>query len=132
LRSDNEDQRIGIDIIRRAIQVPLRQIAANAGEDGAVTSGKVLDKDEYAYGYDAQSGEFKDLVKAGIIGPAKVVRVALQDAASVAALIMTTEAGVVERPEKKARRRYGWHGRYGSLILLFMRESAQRRGSIPP
>jgi chaperonin GroEL len=102
LRSDNEDQRIGIDIIRRAIQVPLRQIAANAGEDGAVTSGKVLDKDEYAYGYDAQSGEFKDLVKAGIIGPAKVVRVALQDAASVAALIMTTEAGVVERPEKKA------------------------------
>ena len=82
--------------------MPLRQIAENSGEDGAVVSGKVLDKDEYAYGYDAQSGEFKDLVKAGIIDPAKVVRVALQDAASVAALIITTEAGVVERPEKKA------------------------------
>ena len=102
LKSDNEDQRVGIDIVRKAIQVPLRQIAENAGEDGAVTSGKVLDKDEYAYGYDAQSGEFKDLVKAGIIDPTKVVRVALQDAASVASLIITTEAGVVERPEKKA------------------------------
>jgi chaperonin GroEL len=102
LKPDNEDQRVGIDIVRKAILVPLRQIAENAGEDGAVTSGKVLDKDEYAYGYDAQSGEFKDLVKAGIIDPAKVVRVALQDAASVAALIITTEAGVVEHPEKKA------------------------------
>ena len=102
LKSDNDDQRVGIDIVRKAILVPLRQIAENAGEDGAVTSGKVLDKDEYAYGYDAQSGEFKDLVKAGIIDPAKVVRVALQDAASVAALIITTEAGVVEHPEKKA------------------------------
>ena len=102
LKSDNEDQRVGIEIVRKAIQVPLRQIAENAGEDGAVIAGKVLDKDEYAYGYDAQSGEFKDLVKAGIIDPTKVVRVALQDAASVASLIITTEAGVVERPEKKA------------------------------
>jgi chaperonin GroEL len=102
LKAENEDQRVGIDIIRKAIQVPLRQIAENAGEDGAVISGKVLDKDEYAYGFDAQSGEFKDLVKAGIIDPTKVVRTALQDAASVAALIITTEAGVVERPEKKA------------------------------
>src|SRR5271168_253898 len=102
LKSDNEDQRVGIDIVRKAIQVPLRQIAENAGEDGAVTSGKVLDKDEYNFGFDAQTGEFKDLVKAGIIDPTKVVRVALQDAASVASLIITTEAGVVERPEKKA------------------------------
>jgi chaperonin GroEL len=102
VKADNDDQRVGIDIIRKAIQVPLRQIAENAGEDGAVISGKVLDKDEYAYGFDAQSGEFKDLVKAGIIDPTKVVRTALQDAASVAALIITTEAGVVERPEKKA------------------------------
>ena len=102
LKFDNEDQRVGIEIVRKAIQVPLRQIAENAGEDGAVIAGKVLDKDEYAYGFDAQSGEFKDLVKAGIIDPTKVVRVALQDAASVAALIITTEAGIVERPEKKS------------------------------
>jgi chaperonin GroEL len=103
LKSDNEDQRVGIEIVRKAIQVPLRQIAENAGEDGAVIAGKVLDKDDYAYGFDAQSGEFKDLVKAGIIDPTKVVRTALQDAASVAALIITTEAGVTERPEKKAQ-----------------------------
>jgi chaperonin GroEL len=101
VKADNDDQRVGIDIIRKAIQVPLRQIAENAGEDGAVISGKVLDKDEYAWGFDAQSGEFKDMVKAGIIDPTKVVRTALQDAASVAALIITTEAGVTERPEKK-------------------------------
>jgi chaperonin GroEL len=102
LKFDNEDQRVGIEIVRKAIQVPLRQIAENAGEDGAVIAGKVLDKDDYAYGFDAQSGEFKDLVKAGIIDPTKVVRVALQDAASVAAMIITTEAGIVERPEKKS------------------------------
>src|SRR5271154_300351 len=102
LKSDNEDQRVGIDIVRKAIQVPLRQIAENAGEDGAVIAGKVLDNEDYAYGFDAQSGAFKDLVKAGIIDPTKVVRTALQDAASVASLIITTEAGVVERPEKKA------------------------------
>jgi chaperonin GroEL len=102
LKAENEDQRVGIDIIRKAIQVPLRQIAENAGEDGAVIAGKVLDKDDYAYGFDAQTGAFKDLVKAGIIDPTKVVRVALQDAASVAAMIITTEAGIVERVEKKA------------------------------
>jgi chaperonin GroEL len=102
LKFENEDQRVGIDIVRKAIQVPLRQIAENAGEDGAVIAGKVLDKNEYTYGFDAQTGEFKDMVKAGIIDPTKVVRTALQDAASVAALIITTEAGVVERPEKKA------------------------------
>jgi chaperonin GroEL len=102
VKFDNEDQRVGIEIVRKAIQVPLRQIAENAGEDGAVVAGKVLDKDEYAYGFDAQSAEFKDLVKAGIIDPTKVVRVALQDAASVAAMIVTTEAGIVERSEKKA------------------------------
>jgi len=102
LKFDNEDQRVGIDIVRKAIQVPLRQISENAGEDGAVIAGKVLDKDDYSYGFDAQSGEFKDMVKAGIIDPTKVVRTALQDAASVASLIITTEAGVVERPEKKS------------------------------
>ncbi len=103
LKAENEDQRFGIDIVRKAVQTPLRQIAENAGEDGAVIAGKVLDKDEYAWGFDAQSGEFKDLVKAGIIDPTKVVRSALQDAASVAGLLITTEAMVAEKPEKKAQ-----------------------------
>jgi chaperonin GroEL len=102
LKADNDDQRFGIEIVRKAVQQPLRQIAENAGEDGAVISGKVLDKDEYAWGFDAQTGEFKDLVKSGIIDPTKVVRTALQDAASVAGLLITTEAMVAEKPEKKA------------------------------
>jgi chaperonin GroEL len=102
LKADNDDQRFGIDIVRKAVQMPLRQIAENAGEDGAVIAGKVLDKDEYNWGFDAQTGEFKDLVKAGIIDPTKVVRAALQDAASVASLLITTEAMIAERPEKKA------------------------------
>ncbi len=101
LKADNDDQRFGIEIVRKAVQTPLRQIAENAGEDGAVIAGKVLDRDEYNWGFDAQSGEFKDLVKAGIIDPTKVVRTALQDAASVAGLLVTTEAMVAERPEKK-------------------------------
>jgi chaperonin GroEL len=101
VKADNDDQRVGIDIIRKAILVPLRQIAENAGEDGAVVSGKVLDNEEYAYGFDAQSGDYKNLVKAGIIDPTKVVRVALQDAASIAAMIITTEAGITERLEKR-------------------------------
>ncbi len=102
LKADNDDQRFGIEIVRKAVLTPLRQIAENAGEDGAVISGKVLEKDDYNYGFDAQSGEFKDLVKAGIIDPTKVVRTALQDAASVAGLLVTTEAMVAEKPEKKA------------------------------
>jgi chaperonin GroEL len=100
LKADNDDQRVGIDIVRKAVQVPLRQIAENAGEDGAVISGKVLDRDEYNWGFDAQTGEFKDMVKAGIIDPTKVVRIALQHAASVGSLMLTTEAMVAERPEK--------------------------------
>jgi chaperonin GroEL len=102
LKADNDDQRVGIDIVRRAVLTPLRQIAENAGEDGAVISGKVLDKDEYTWGFDAQSGEFKDMVKAGIIDPTKVVRTALQDAASIAGLLVTTEAMIAEKPERKA------------------------------
>src|SRR6201996_3552075 len=102
LMAENDDQRFGTEIVRKAIQTPLRQIAENAGEDGAVIAGKTLEKDEYNYGYDAQTGEFKDLVKAGIIDPTKVVRTALQDAASVAGLLVTTEAMVAEKPEKKA------------------------------
>jgi chaperonin GroEL len=102
LKAENDDQRFGIEIVRKATMTPLRQIAENAGEDGAVISGKILDKDDYNWGYDAQLGEFKDLVKAGIIDPTKVVRVALQHAASVAGLLVTTEAMIAERPEKKA------------------------------
>jgi chaperonin GroEL len=102
LQGENDDQRFGIEIVRKAVQTPLRQIAENAGEDGAVIAGKTLDKDEYPYGLDAQTGEFKDLVQAGIIDPTKVVRTALQNAASVAGLLVTTEAMVAERPEKKA------------------------------
>ncbi len=101
LKADNDDQRFGVDIIRKALQSPLRQISENAGEDGAVISGKVLDNNEYNFGFDAQTGEFKDLVKAGIIDPTKVVRTALQDAASVAGLLVTTEAMVAEKPERK-------------------------------
>src|SRR5262252_2024481 len=101
LKADNDDQRFGIEIVRKAIQMPLRQIAENAGEDGAVIAGKILDKDEYNWGFDAQTGEFKDLVRAGIVDPTKVVRTALQDAASVAGLLVTTEAMVAEKPEKK-------------------------------
>jgi len=102
LKTDNDDQRFGVEIVRKALQQPLRQIAENAGEDGAVISGKILEKDEYNWGFDAQTGEFKDLVKSGIIDPTKVVRTALQDAASVAGLLVTTEAMVAEKPEKKA------------------------------
>ena len=102
LKPENEDQRFGIEIVRKAVQVPLRQIAENAGEDGAVIAGKVLENADYTFGFDAQSGEFKDLVAAGVIDPTKVVRTALQNAASVAGLLVTTEAMVAERPEKKA------------------------------
>ena len=101
VKAENDDQRFGIEIVRKAALMPLRQIAENAGEDGAVVSGKVMDKDEYSWGFDAQTAEFKDLVGAGIVDPTKVVRMALQDAASVAALLVTTEAMVAEKPEKK-------------------------------
>ena len=102
LNAANDDQRVGIDIVRRAVLTPLRQIAENAGEDGAVISGKVLDNDEYNWGFDAQAGEFKDMVKAGIIDPTKVVRSALQHAASVGSLMITTEAMVGEWQEQPA------------------------------
>ena len=98
----NEDEKFGIEIIRKALQTPLRQIVENAGEDGAVIAGKVLENSEYAYGFDAQLMEYKNLVDAGIIDPTKVVRTALQDAASVAGLLVTTEAMIAEKPEKKS------------------------------
>jgi len=100
LKGANDDQKVGINIVRRALQAPLRQIAENAGEDGAVVVGKVLEKDDYAFGYNAATGEYGNLVKQGVIDPAKVVRTALQDAASVAGLLITTEAMVAELPKK--------------------------------
>jgi chaperonin GroEL len=102
LQLENDDQKAGIDIVRRALQIPARQIAINAGADGSIVVGKLLEKSEYGWGYNAQSGEYQDLVKAGVIDPAKVVRTALQDAASVAALLITTEALVAEKPKKEA------------------------------
>ena len=102
LKPANDDQRVGINVVRRALQAPARQIAENAGEDGAVVAGKILDSRDYAFGYNAQTGEYGDLVKQGVIDPTKVVRTALQDAASVAGLLVTTEAMVAEKPKPKA------------------------------
>ena len=101
LKSENADQQVGIDIVRRALETPVRQIAENAGRDGAVVSGKLLEQKDTNYGFDAQSESYGNLIKAGIIDPAKVVRIALEDAASIAGLLVTTEAMVAEKPEKK-------------------------------
>ena len=98
---DNDDQKVGVNVIRRALQAPLRQIAENAGVDGAVVAGKLLDKGAFTHGFDAETLEYRDLIKAGVIDPTKVVRTALQDAASVAGLIVTTEASIAEIPELK-------------------------------
>ncbi len=115
LSHENDDQRVGVEIVRRALHTPLRQIVENAGEDGAVVAGKVLENSSYSFGFDAQAGEYKDLVQAGIIDPTKVVRSALQDAASVAGLLVTTEAMVAERPEKKAPPAPGGMGGMGGM-----------------
>lgn len=101
LKPSNEDQRVGINIIRTALQSPAWQIASNAGESGDVVIGKLLESKDTNFGFNAQTGEYTDLVKAGVIDPTKVVRIALQDAASVAGLLITTEAMVAEKPEKK-------------------------------
>ncbi|WP_230533294.1 chaperonin GroEL [Microvirga roseola] len=98
----NDDQKTGVEIVRRALQAPARQIALNAGEDGSVIVGKVVEASDYAAGWNAQTGEYGDLYKFGIIDPAKVVRVALEDAASVAGLLITTEAMIAEKPKKEA------------------------------
>ena len=100
LRAGNDDQKTGIEIVRKALSTPARQIALNAGEDGSIIVGKILEKDQYGYGFDAQTGEYVDMMKKGIIDPTKVVRAALQNAASIAALLITTEAMVAERPKK--------------------------------
>ena len=101
VRTQNEDQKHGIEIVRKALSSPARQIAINSGEDGSVIVGKILEKDQYAFGFDAQDQEYGDLVKKGIIDPTKVVRQALQGASSVAGLLITTEAMVAELPKKK-------------------------------
>jgi chaperonin GroEL len=97
----NEDQTRGIDIVRRALQSPIRQIAENAGFDGAVVAGKLIDGNDEKMGFNASTDIYEDLVAAGVIDPTKVVRTALQDAASVAGLLITTEAAIAERPEDK-------------------------------
>jgi chaperonin GroEL len=102
LKTANEDQRVGIDIIRRAIEAPVRQIAENAGAEGSIIVGKLRETPDFAYGWNAQTGEYADLFAQGVIDPAKVVRTALQDAASVAGLLITTEAMIAEKPKKDA------------------------------
>ncbi len=102
LKLSDDDQKVGVDIVRRALEAPVRQIAENSGVDGAVVAGKLLEQKEETFGFDAQAEAYKDLVKAGIVDPTKVVRAALQDAASVAGLLVTTEAMVAEKPEDKA------------------------------
>jgi chaperonin GroEL len=101
LRTHNEDQKHGVEIVRKALSWPARQIALNAGEDGSVVVGKILEKDQYGFGFDAQSGEYVNMMSKGIIDPTKVVRAALQGAASIAGLLITTEAMVAELPKKE-------------------------------
>jgi chaperonin GroEL len=115
VKAKNDDQKVGVDIIRRALSYPARLIIENAGDDGAVVIGKLLENKSSNYGYDAQKGEYTDLVKAGIIDPTKVVRCALQDAASVAGLLVTTEAMVADRPKKEAPPAPGGHGGMGDM-----------------
>ncbi len=119
LKGVNDDQTRGVDIVRKALYSPVRQIAQNAGHDGAVISGKLLEGKDEAIGFNAQTEVYENLVKAGVIDPTKVVRTALQDAASVAGLLITTEAGIAETPEDKPAmpmgRRHGRHGRNGLL-----------------
>ncbi|MGC2080386.1 MAG: chaperonin GroEL [Xanthobacteraceae bacterium] len=102
LKVHNDDQRTGIEIVKKALSWPARQIATNAGDDGSIVLGKILEKDTYAFGYDAQTGEYGNLVSKGIIDPTKVVRIALQGAASIAGLLITTEAMVAELPKKQS------------------------------
>ncbi|MGV3635201.1 MAG: TCP-1/cpn60 chaperonin family protein, partial [Pseudorhodoplanes sp.] len=102
VRTQNDDQKTGVEIVRKALQAPARQIAMNAGEDGSVIVGKVLEKDQYSFGFDAQNAEYGNMLSKGIIDPTKVVRAAIQNAASVAGLLITTEAMVAELPKKAA------------------------------
>ena len=113
LKAPNEDQARGVDIVRKALQAPLRQIAQNAGHDGAVVAGRLVDGNDQNLGFNAQTEVYEDLVKAGVIDPTKVVRSALQDAASVAGMLITTEAAVAEMPEDKPAAMNGGGGMGG-------------------
>jgi chaperonin GroEL len=115
LKGDNHDQQVGIDIVKKAITAPARQIAENAGADGAIVVGKLLEQKNTNFGFNAQSGEYVEMIKDGVIDPTKVVRLALQDAASVAGLLITTEAMVAEKPEKKAAAPMGGHDHGGGM-----------------
>jgi chaperonin GroEL len=116
VKGDNQDQDAGINIIRKALQAPIRQIAENAGVEGSIVVGKVMDQRSGAFGYDAQSDQYGDMFEQGIIDPAKVVRIALQDAASIAGLMITTEAGVAETPKKEAAHAEHGHGGMGGMM----------------
>jgi chaperonin GroEL len=113
VRVANDDQRRGVDIVRRALEAPARQIAENAGVDGSVVVGRLLDQKDTNHGYDAQKGEYTDMIKSGIVDPTKVVRIALESAASVAGLLITTEAMIAEKPEKKSGGNAGAGGGMG-------------------
>lgn len=115
LKGANNDQDVGIEIVRRALQAPVRQIAENAGTDGAVVAGKLLEQTDVNFGFNAQSGQYVDMIASGIIDPTKVVRTALQDAASVAGLLITTEAMISELPEKKDAPMPGGMGGMGGM-----------------
>ena len=120
LTNDNPDVQAGINIVLKAIEMPLRQIAENSGVEGSIVVNKILENKSETYGFDAQSEEYVDMLDKGIVDPAKVVRAALQDAASVAGLLVTTEAMIAETPKEQPampamprRRRHGRHGRHG-------------------
>src|SRR5437867_11199429 len=102
LRTKNDDQKTAVEIVRKALSYPARQIAINAGEDGSVIVGKILEKDQYSYGFDSQTGEYVNLISKDIIDPTKVVRVPIQNAAPVAPLLLPTAAMVAEVPMKNA------------------------------
>ena len=114
LKPANDDQRVGVEIIRRALQSPARQIAVNAGVDGSIVVGKLIEQTDSAFGYNAQTNEFGDMFQFGVIDPTKVVRIALQDAGSIAGLMITTEAMVVDKQDGKASTaQQGGGGDYG-------------------
>ncbi len=122
LRTKNDDQKTGVEIVRKALSYPARQIAINAGEDGSVIVGKILEKDQYSYGFDLQTGEYVNLISKGIIDPTKVVRVAIERSFNCGAADHHRSDGGRSAEEERRRRRHasgrrrnGWHGRYGFL-----------------
>ena len=129
------DQKAGVDIVKKALEAPIRQITANAGVDGSVVVGKLLEGKKPSQGYDAQEEEYCDMFAKGIIDPTKVVRTALQDAASIAGILVTTEAMVADKPEEKRfwscyaswwYGRNGWYGRHGNVIIQNSKQNSKR------